>query len=168
MKPTERMVRLSRERGKALVRSMHLSEFQAAGAARAVALHEAEEQLDRIARALPEALNAGLPLAEIARSAGVSRQTLYELKARYGPAGSLELAVLQGIATSQPVTVDELADLLDRPTGDVEPVVQSFLAGQLLSWVFLDRDSGERVCLTDDGSAVLAGWWVEKAKIEAE
>ena len=68
----------------ALVRGLHLSELQAAGAARAVALHQAELELDRVARLLPDALQAGISLAEIARVAGVSRPTLYELRARYG------------------------------------------------------------------------------------
>ena len=42
---------------------MHLTESQAAGAARAAALHEADVQLERIARVLPVALASDLSVA---------------------------------------------------------------------------------------------------------
>jgi DNA-binding phage protein len=164
MEQTDRLTQVNREKGKTLVRAMHLSEFQAAGAARAVALHEADEQLDRIARALPDALNAGVPLAEIARSSGVSRQTLYELKARYDPAGDIELAVLQSVATRQPTSVAELAQWLNRSSGDINPVVESFVKGGVLAWVSLlgGEDPGDCVALTDVGSDFLGEWWAER------
>ena len=75
---------LRHEKGKALVRALHLSELVATSKAREVALHEAEAQFDRIARLLPDALKGGISMTEIARVTGISRPTLYELRARYG------------------------------------------------------------------------------------
>jgi DNA-binding phage protein len=157
------MEELRRERGKALVRAMHLTELQAAGAARVVALNESEQQLDRIARVMPNALNAGISLAEIARNTGVSRQTLYELKPRYDPSGDISLAVLQTIATRQPISVLELAERLNRSFSDVEPVVESFVAGKLVDLVTLTNyeDVSDCLYLTGVGSACLADWWRE-------
>jgi DNA-binding IclR family transcriptional regulator len=142
---------------------MHLTELQAAGAARVVALNESEQQLDRIARVMPNALNAGISLAEIARNTGVSRQTLYELKPRYDPSGDISLAVLQTIATRQPISVLELAERLNRSFSDVEPVVESFVAGKLVDLVTLTNyeDVSDCLYLTGVGSACLADWWRE-------
>lgn len=157
----DRIARVRREKGKALVRAMYLAEFQAAGAARAVALDHADEQLDRIARALPNALNAGLSLTEIARSAAVSRQTLYELKARYDPSGDLYLAVLQSVATREPISISELAEWLRKPTGDITLVVDEFLDQGLMSLALVpgDEDGSDYLCLTDAGSSRLSEWW---------
>ncbi len=164
MSPVDRIARLKREKGKALVRAMYLAEFQAAAAIRAVALDKANDQLDRIARALPDALNAGLSLAEIARSAGVSRQTLYELKPRYDPSGDVHLAVLQTIATRQPISVQELAQQLNRSVGDVDLVVEGFVAGGLVDLAMApgNEDEGDCLYLNDAGSSYLADWWVER------
>jgi DNA-binding phage protein len=163
MTRSERMAEIRREQGKTLVRAMHLSELQAAGAARAVALNESEQQLDRIARVMPNALNAGISLAEIARNTGVSRQTLYELKPRYDPSGSIRLAVLQTIATRQPISVHELAERLNRSFSDIEPVVESFVDGKLvdLATSTSSEDVSDYLYLTNVGSDCLADWWSE-------
>lgn len=154
---------MRREQGKALVRAMHLTELQVAGAARAAALNESEQQLDRIARVMPNALNAGISLAEIARNTGVSRQTLYELKPRYDPSGDIDLAVLQIIATRQPISVHELAQLLNRSSGDIEPVVERFVAGNLVDLAAsISHEGGaDYLYLTGVGSDCLADWWSE-------
>jgi DNA-binding MarR family transcriptional regulator len=159
MTRAERMAELRREQGKTLVRTMHLTELQAAGAARAAALHESEQHLDRIARVLPDALNAGISLAEIARNTGVSRQTLYELKARYGD-GDIHLAVLQAIATRQPVSIKELAEWLSRSSRDTKRIVDDYVNGGLVDWVIVPGDdSDDYLCLNAVGSDYLAEWW---------
>ena len=79
------------------------------GAARELALLQAEQQLDRLARLLPNALAGGLSLAEISRVTGVSRPTLYELKARYDDSDAdLRLAVLQAVARNPGRSTEEL------------------------------------------------------------
>src|SRR5947208_54840 len=104
-----------REKRRATVRGLHLAELDDAGRARADALSRADEQLDRIARLLPDALRAGLTLTEIARVTGVSRPTLYELRGRYGEAASdVQLALLQSIATRGPLSVDDLFQHVGR------------------------------------------------------
>jgi hypothetical protein len=113
MTSKDREERLNREKGKALVRDLHESELRAAGAARAVALYEADQQLDRIARLLPDALEGGLSLTEVARITKVSRPTLYELRAKYGGSpGDLRLAVLQTVATRAPIWESEVVEHL--------------------------------------------------------
>jgi DNA-binding phage protein len=161
MEAADRMVRIEREQGKSLVRAMHLTEIQAAGAARAAALHEADHQLDRVARALPAALSAGLTLAEIARSAGVSRQTLYELKGRYGSADDVELAVLQVLATRAPMTRDELATAVARDGAEVGRVVDELVDGRHVRWTGVEADEGEidALQLTERGRQALRDWW---------
>jgi len=102
---------LRQEKGKALVRALHLSELETAGSTRAVALHEADMQLDKIARMMPLVLESGISITDIGRVTGVSRPTLYELRGRYGVSlGDLRFALLQAIATRQPVTVDALRE----------------------------------------------------------
>jgi hypothetical protein len=161
MEPKDRIVQVEQEQGKALVRTMHLTEIQAAGAARAAALHEAERQLDRVAKALPAALAAGLTVAEIARSAGVSRQTLYELKGRYGTVGDLRLAVLQLLATRAPLTLEMLAGAAARRRADVEAVVHELLESRDVRWIGVDTDEGEvdGLQLTEGGRLTLMAWW---------
>ena len=132
MSRSEKLAQLHRERGKSLVRAAHLGEIQAAGAARELALHEADEQLDRIARRLPEALAAGLTISEIARSAGVSRQTLYELKGRYGSVGDVRLAVLQSVALHWPAFTDEIAAALGRPHDEIESILYAYVCDELV------------------------------------
>jgi chromosome segregation and condensation protein ScpB len=97
------------------VRALHLSELETAGTSRTLALHEAEKQLDRVARLLPNAMQAGISITEIARVTGVSRPTLYELQGRYGGSlGDLRLGVLQTIALRQPIANEQLRLLFDE------------------------------------------------------
>ena len=116
------------EQRRALVRGLHLSELQTAGAARARALHEAEVELDRIARLLPEATQAGISLAEIARVAGVSRPTLYELRAKYGGSvRDMRLAVLQTLANHGALSSRELEDRVGGDDGERAKVLSAFV-----------------------------------------
>ena len=161
MSATDRQERIKRERGKALVRALNLSALEAAGAARAQALAEAESHLDRVARLLPDALRGGLTLSEIARVAGVSRQTLYELRARYSDSdGDLRLAVLQSVAWMQSVTVDELAEHLGRAYDDVVGTINQFMGEGLIDiWPRQTEDGYvAEYDLTPDGSRTLEQW----------
>lgn len=161
MTPTDRAARLKREKGKALVRAVHLNALETAGAARAESLAEADRYLDRVARLLPDALRGGLSLSEIARVAGVSRQTLYELRARYSDSdGDLRLAVLQSIAWMQSVTVDELAENLGRGHGDIVRTLDQFMGDGLIDIWPRETEDGyvAEYDLTPDGSHTLEQW----------
>jgi AcrR family transcriptional regulator len=163
----QRIARIRKEKGRELVRSAYVAELQAAGAARAVALHEAEEQLDRIAKVLEDARGAGLSMSDIARITGVSRQTLYELKGRYGSTEDLGLAVLAVVATSGAITLDALADELGRGRSEVEGVVKSYLDGHLIEeTVFLDAEGEDALAITEIGEAALLDWTFPEAKDE--
>jgi len=161
MAHTDRAARLRREKGKATVRALHLSELEAAGRARARALAEADKQLDRVARLLPDAVGGGLSLSEIARVAGVSRQTLYELRARYSDSdGDLRLAVLQSVAWMQPATADEIANHLGRDAGDISRTLSDFVRKDLVDLGSRRTEDGEDVefDLTLAGTSTLDNW----------
>lgn len=161
MAAPNRETRLKREKGKASVRALHLSELSAAGEARARALAEAEKHLDRVARLLPDALSGGLSLSEIARVAGVSRQTLYELKARYSASdGDLRLAVLQSVAWMQPATAHEVAEHLGRDVGDVARMLSGFASEDLLDVAHRRMEDGDEIefDLTAAGASTLDNW----------
>jgi DNA-binding MarR family transcriptional regulator len=163
MTTTDREDMFRRERGKALVRALHLGELQAAGAKRALALDEAEEQLDRIARLLPDALHGGLTMTEISRVTGISRPTLYELKARYGDSvGDLRLAVLQSIALKAS-TSGEIADRLKRDHSDVGSAIGEYQRNELVDFEPVELEDGEDLeySLTLKGLETLEHWQFE-------
>jgi len=159
----DRRAAIDAEKSKALVRALHKSELESAGARRAVALHAAELELDRIGRLLPDALQAGLSMAQIARLTGVSRPTLYELKGRHGSVGDLRLAVLQGTAFGG-VTASELASKLERPEADVTRILGEFFGHD---WVDVEEvqypDGKDMVLfsLTGEGAQTLENWTFE-------
>lgn len=158
----DRIDRIRQEQRRALVRGLHVSELEAAGNARKLALHEAEIQLDRIARLLPDALQGGLTLSEIARITDVSRPTLYQLRGRYGDAGDLRLAVLQTVASNGEISFRELADLVGRDSKDTGAAAQQLIDEGLLNvdGVY-DDEAGEAVAgvyLTPQGNAALENW----------
>jgi hypothetical protein len=151
---TDRVDRIQRQKGKGIVRALHESELANAGADRADALRRAEYQLDRIARLLPDALDAGLGMTEIAKLTGVSRPTLYELRARYSDSPrDLRLAVLQAVMRRETSFPDALPGHLGRPNEEIQPVIDEFVAKGWIEW---DVDSGEPRDLPDDGGRVFA------------
>jgi transcriptional regulator with XRE-family HTH domain len=158
----ERERKVKQARGTAIVRSLHLRGLSDAGAARAAALTEAEQQLDRIARLLHDALDGGVLMSEIARATGVSRQTLYELKGRYGNTQDLRLAVLQALATGYEVSAEQLADHLGRPVEEVSSVLADLRKEGLADWDFsvvFDGTPGQEI--TAAGLQALEGWTFE-------
>jgi hypothetical protein len=163
---------LRHEKGKALVRALHLSELAAASKARELALHEAESQFDRVARLLPDALNGGISMTEIARVTGISRPTLYELRARYGGSvGDLRLAILQAIIANHAVTVAALSERLGRPSKDISLVVEEFLSGDLLHEDVEEvgpEEWEQRFYVTSNGLAFLEHWEFELAEADDE
>jgi DNA-binding MarR family transcriptional regulator len=164
--PAPKRTEAAQEKGRGVVRALHAAELEEAGNARAAALQEADRQLDRIARLLPDALGGGLNLTEIARLTGVSRPTLYELRARYGDSASdLRLAVLQSLATRG---TQELADLrrhIGRPGRDLGPVVESFVKQGFIE-EDVDADGPDKprllMWLTPKGEALLEHWDFEE------
>jgi transcriptional regulator GlxA family with amidase domain len=61
------------ETNRGVVLALHRSEFHAAGERRAEALRVADSEIDWIARLMPEALQAGFSMSELARLTGLSR-----------------------------------------------------------------------------------------------
>lgn len=142
------------------MRALHLSELETAGTARTIALHEAEKQLDRVARLLPNAIQAGISITEIARVTGVSRPTLYELQGRYGGSlGDLRLGVLQTIALRQPISNDQLR-LLFNDRAELEQVVVDFADKGLIELDAEQTPDGyvAMLLLGPDGYEALERW----------
>lgn len=125
-------------------------ELQSAGESRALALEQADQQLERIALRLPEALAAGLSITEIARTSGVSRQTLYELKARHGNVGDVRLAALQTVLMYSPITTEKIAEQLQRSEAEIGPLVTAFFHEELI-----DLDTSRR---SVESGEVEPGW----------
>ena len=156
-----------REKRRAAVRGVHLEQLAGAGALRSAALEKADQQLDRIAKLLPDALAAGLSLVEIARVTGVSRPTLYELRGRYGDSASdLGLALLQTLATSGPLPLDRLHVHLGRKGPKLAPVLDSFNRQDLIEYAPLEDQDGVSVDLTAKGIVALEHWFEETIEQE--
>jgi DNA-binding MarR family transcriptional regulator len=159
MSATGRDQEIRQARNRALVNTLHRHELEDAGEARRIAEAAAVAQLDRIARHLPGALNAGLSLAEISRITGVSRPTLYELQKRYGRVADPRFEVLAGLASEGPQTVKELASRLEEDAEKVRRIVRDLTRR---AWAERVGDSPERggglVGLTTHGEDALAGW----------
>ncbi len=155
------------EKGRALVRGLHLSELQAAGAARSLALHQAELELDRVARLLPDALQAGISLAEISRVAGVSRPTLYELRARYGGSvGDMRLAVLQTLANHGAMGPDEIAERVGGDDQERARVLADYVDREVD--VDAGEDGGPVYLITPTGLDLLEHWTFAEIEEERE
>ena len=153
----DRERKLTQAQGTAVLRSVHLRGLSEAGSARAAALAEADNQLDRIARLLHDAIQGGVSISEIARVTGVSRQTLYELRARYGDTADLRLAVLQALLTQYPATLEEMANHLGRPKAEIEPLVLEFL-DKGFAHESPDPDVGLAHAMTPAGLRALQEW----------
>lgn len=155
------------EKGRALVRGLHLSELQAAGAARALALHQAEVELDRVARLLPDAMQAGISLAEIARVAGVSRPTLYELRARYGgTVGDMRLAVLQALATHGALSQEQIAERVGGDDAERVRVLTEYVDEYVEVWP--GDDGNAEYHIAPEGLDLLEHWTFQDLEAERE
>jgi transposase-like protein len=163
MSSTDRERRLTQARSSSVIKSLHARGLAEAGAARAAALEEAERQLDRIARLLHDALQGGVSMTEIARVTGVSRQTLYELRGRYGDTADLRFAVLQSLATQGESTARHVAEHLGRPEAEVEPLLAQLVDQKLAGWELDHVDAkfvggGFECYLTMQGLRALEEW----------
>jgi transposase-like protein len=158
------------ERSRGVVRALHLGELEAAGREREVALAAADAALDRIARRLPDALEAGISLSEIARATGVSRPTLYELRGRYTDSQrDLRLALLQLLATRGPVEVSRLPEEVGRPDNEYREVLEALINSDLVEWDLdeeADPPQGVYV-LTWKGHGLLEHWEFEDREGDA-
>lgn len=159
------------EKGRAIVRTLHANALQEAGAARRAALETAEAELDRIARLMPAALKGGLSLAEIARVTGVSRPTLYELRARYSESDAdLRLAVLQTLATEGALSESELSRRLGGPRKGLSALIQALLDQGFLDGGVEEGDDGPYplFSLSPQGLDLLEHWTFEEERAERE
>jgi hypothetical protein len=153
------------------VRALHESELQAAGAARAVALQEADQQLDRIARLLPDALAGGLTLSGVSQITGVSRPTLYQLRGRYSDSvGDVRFALLQTIAIRQPVLISDLCTQLARPESEVWKIAQEFVTDGSIELDIPHEGDEPAFLLLAHGYETLETWEFaeDEAEIEAQ
>ena len=100
-------------------------------------------------------------MAEIARATGVSRQTLYELRGRYGDTADLRLAVLQAMLTQWPVTLGDLVQHLRRPEAEIRPLVGELMDEELVEFD-LDPSYAESgtypYAVTSAGLRALESW----------
>jgi CRP-like cAMP-binding protein len=149
-----------REKARGAVRGLYLSEFAAIGRRRSAALRAADEELDRLARLLRNAVDAGIGMAEISRESGVSRPTLYQLRARYGATErDLRIAVLQ--ATLERGDAAEMAEELGIPREQVDSLVAEFEAA---GWIRFDpEEEFSGWALTMEGLHALEEWTFEPA-----
>jgi len=151
---------------RALVRRVHARELEAAGDARAAALKVADRQLDRIARLLPDALQGGLALTDVSRLTGVSRPTLYELRARYSESErDLRLALVQTLATSGALSETDLNRRLGGPRDGLSELLDSLRKQDFLE-VDVEEDEDGRpfpiYFLTHHGMDLLGHWSFEE------
>lgn len=156
------------EESRANVRALFVSQLESAGGARAQALREAEEHLDRIARLIPDAVDSGLSLTDVARITGVSRPTLYQLRARYGKSHAhLRLAVLQAVCDGDGA-LPAMARKLGRPKGDLWPVAWDLVDAGALEAEPLEDEEGPQpeFLLTPKGHDLMA--WLFEMEDEAE
>ena len=105
-------------------------------------------------------------MAEVARVTGVSRQTLYELRGRYGDTADLGLAVLQAVITQYPATKSDLAAYLTRSEEEVEQVVTELEDGGLIAREeeFLAQAGWSEApyAISQDGLRALETWSLEE------
>ena len=160
MSEVDRADRIRRKKGMGILRALHESELEAAGAARSGALRRADQELDRIARLIPDAVGAGLSMTEIGRLTGVSRPTLYELRARYSDAPrDLRIAVMQALMTRRNVPSGRHCRRSGRSVAEVRPIIDDFLAREWIAYDFdgplsrLESDQTGGVVLVDVGGA---------------
>jgi Homeodomain-like domain len=148
---------MGREGGRANVRASYVSLLEATGEARAEALREADGHLDRIARLLRDALSVGLSVTDVARITGVSRPTLYQLRARYGKSHTeLRLAVLQAVSSGHQ-SLKDIVRALGRPEADLWPILTDFVdAGAFVLDPFENEEGTQAAFfLTDKGELIL-------------
>ena len=154
-----------REETRAQARAVFVSQLESAGRARQAALRQADDQLDRIARVLPDAATAGLSVTDVARITGVSRPTLYQLRARYGESHRhLRLAVLRAVTTTDG-TLKAIVRSLGRPEKDLWPVLQDFVDGDVLDVDPYEDEDGTQPAfvLTQKGDVLMDVWHFEEA-----
>jgi hypothetical protein len=158
-----------REKARGALRALYLGEVASIGRRRSDALREADDQLDKLAKLLTNAVDAGIGIAEIARASDVSRPTLYQLKARYSEdPGDLRLAVLG--ATLDGGTADEIADRLRRSRDEVEALLRDFEDKDWVGWDVGSSEEGDEMIwhLTGRGLGALEEWTFDPAADESE
>lgn len=149
------------EKARGLVRALHLTELENAGLARATALAQADAELQRIAARLPDALDAGISISEIARVTGISRPTLYELRGRHSDSPrDLTLALLQLIGTRGAVPVPELSTAMARPESEYSGVLESLISNDFIEYEIDEGPDGAEALyvLTAKGHGLLGDW----------
>jgi hypothetical protein len=140
-----------RETANGALRALYLGTFADAGRRRAEALREADAQLDRLCRLLPNAVAAGIGIAEISRVADVSRPTLHKLLPRgLDKPRDIRLGVLQ--ATLGGATAREISKIVRWPRGDVDGLLATFAER---GWV---QAADEQWYLSPKGVDAISSW----------
>jgi transcriptional regulator with XRE-family HTH domain len=121
-------------------REVVLQEIEAIGRSRKQSLSDAEDELERLAAFLSVATAAGIRQNEIAERAGVSRQTLVNLRNEGrggGHEGSLDLQAMVVLASQGPQTVASLTSSLPAVLGDeqlAEAALQRLVEAGAAAW----------------------------------
>jgi hypothetical protein len=157
----ERVVR--QEHGRAAVRALWRTEFEAVGRERREAMRLIDAQVAKVGRLLQDALASGMTIAEVSRL-GVSRPTLYAQRARFADEPrDVAFGVLQAIAT----------DFQDAPIFDDPRGLEQFKT--LKEQGFVDEAAvegeygeitGVAAFLTPEGMRLLEGWEFEQEEQE--
>ncbi len=154
----ERTDHVAREKALGAMRGFHLRALEEAGRARGAALEEADQQLQRIGRLLPDALDAGISMAYAGRVTGVSRPTLYELRAKYGEgAVDFNFTLLDTLDRRGPLPEHELKHRLGA---SVREHVTDFQRQGLVDLEPEETPEGTVavVALTHEGLELLEAW----------
>lgn len=151
-----------RARHRALVKELHREALSEEGQ-RLQALQEQTEQgMGRLGYRVVAALQAGFSVSEVAKLSGVSRSKVYELRDLYGAQfDDLDMRALARLAAGGGMTVDGLAEQLERPVDQVSALVNQLLERQLVRVAITQYDGGNPEAwfrLTADGMRAVEDW----------
>ena len=140
------------------MRERYADEIERAGQGRRAALDQADTQLRVMKDLLPGAIDAGLPITEIARLSGVSRPTLYDLLKDSEAEPDLPAAVLAALVEA-PRTSREIGEALGIDNGRASDLMAGLQESGWLEAVDGGKALPERAYIaTKVGETALRDW----------
>lgn len=165
-------VRRERNRARALLAGLSREALEVAGDRIQAAQDQLDEEIDRVAIHVAGAVNAGIPMSEIAKLTGLSRQKLYELKKRGGgDRDDLPYRALAVLAGAGALDSGQLASNLEVDADEIEPVVRSLLTQGWVRPLITQYQGGASMTLlklAEPGEAALEDWLLSGLGNEAE